>query len=185
MAFTIPPQGGQPTIKVFDSLDELQSETGQRTCHGFFDARSNTIFATADSIAHEVGHFLDVKSGKFKDPDRLQSSIEKIEACLRNEIVAVLFAYTKCGEGGTSLIHEARFIEWLRFSRKAQAFGPSPEASLGDLDFKQIQELGTWISASEHPWFDRIKTFFKTYLVDEAKILTYAHKSIRIANLND
>ncbi|MDB5037640.1 MAG: hypothetical protein JWQ35_1168 [Bacteriovoracaceae bacterium] len=180
MAFTIPTEKGEPTIKVFESVKELQAETGQTVCHGFFDAESNMIIATADSVAHEVGHYLDFKSGKLKVLKNSASPIKKIEACLRNEIVAILFAYTKCGEGGASLIYEVRFLEWLRFTRRSQKFGPHAERSLLELNLKEIQDLADWVTLSEHSWFDRLNYFFKNYLADDQTILTYGQNSIKL-----
>lgn len=176
----IPAEGDHPTIKVFESLDELARETGQSVCHGFFDVRAYTIMATADSVAHEIGHFLDIKSKKFKDLSKATSLSEKIEASLRNEIVAVLFAYSKCLEGGTSLSYETQFIEWLKHSRKHLDFGPHPKKELSKFSFREIQDLAEWLTDPKQSWFKRLTHFFRSYLADEARILTYGQKSLRL-----
>ncbi len=174
MSLRIPPLGDQPTIIVFDSPQELQAETGQSLCHGLFDPKKNTILATADSVAHEIGHYLDFKSGQFRIVSSHFSSEEKISARLRNEIVAILFAYAKVGEGGTSLSYEWQFVKWLMFMRaNVNRFGPHTDISLNNLKLEQIQEIADWLTNHEHPWFARLKFFFGSYLTDEDAHQTY------------
>lgn len=183
MPIVIPSQNGQPVVRIFESLQELEQETGQSGYHGLFDANTNTILATADSVAHEIGHYLDFKSGLLKNVTEISDPTKKKEASLRNEIVAILFAYTKCGEGGTCLTYEARFLEWLAFTRKSKEFGPSAEKNLSELTFKEIQELATWLVSSEHSWFERLEFFFKGYLTDERSFVTYGERSTRLRTM--
>ena len=180
MAITIPSERGEPIIKIFESLEELKAETGQSACHGFFDAKANTILATADSVAHEVGHFLDFKSGGLKDPSKEKDPQKKAAVALRNEIVAVVFAFAKCGEGGTSLNYEIRFMEWLHYSRKSGDFGPHPQKNLSEFSFSEIQALANWLVQIEHAWFDRLSHFFRTYLLDEQSVSTYGRNFLRL-----
>jgi len=180
MSITIPSEKGQPTIRVFESLEEFHTETKQSVCHGFFDTKANMILATADSVAHEIGHYLDLKSGAFKNPDKETHPVKKIKACLRNEIVAILFAFTKCGDGGTSLSYELQFLQWLQFFRKAERFGPQPEKEISDFGLKEIQNLADWLVKPDHPWFNRLCHFFQTYLATEQNISTYGRNSVRL-----
>lgn len=174
MPIRIPPRGDDPQILIFDSAEELQKETGQSVAHGYFDPKSNSIFATADSVAHEIGHYLDFKSGRLKSAANHLSVEQKTAFRLRNEVVAILFAYAKCGDGGASLPYEYQFIKWLRFMRtEVERFGPHHETPMEKLKLAEIQNLADWLTDHEHPWFERLRHFFQTYLVDEDVHMTY------------
>jgi hypothetical protein len=173
----IPREGDTPLIKLFQNVEELQRETGQRVFHGIFDPTTNTILATIDSVAHEVGHYRDLKSGRLRNISAITEPHKKMEARLRNEIVAILFASSKCGDAGTSLPYEIDFLSWLDFTRKQSAFGPAAELEMKDLKLNQIQDLADYIADSSQPWFEKLEYIFRQYLGDEHEVLTYNIKS--------
>jgi len=170
--FEIPPHGDQPLIRVFDNSDELQKATGHRVCHGYFDAKENLIVATADSVAHEIGHFKDFRSGRMKVVGEIDDPQERIEARLRNEIVAILFSYAKCGQGGATLKHEVKFLDWIRYLANREDHSLL-QRKIESLKFSEIQDLAEWLTLSTQSWFDRLQFIFRSYLTDEQFVLTY------------
>ncbi|MBN8554192.1 MAG: hypothetical protein J0L93_02010 [Deltaproteobacteria bacterium] len=170
----IPRNGDTPLIKLFQSLKELQTHTGETTFHGIFDANQNMILATIDSVAHEIGHYKDFRSGKLKNVSDIQDAQLRISARMRNEIVAILFASSRAGDGGTSIDYEIDFISWLDFQRSREKnFGPSSSKKLSDLKFNEIQELADWLSIPTQIWFKKLQLIFKNYLNNERELMTY------------
>ena len=169
----IPAEGDQPRIQLFETVDELREHTGQNICHGYFDAANKLIVATYDSVAHEIGHYRDFQSGKLRVIQAITDPTLKMEAILRNEIVACLYARTKLGANAATMEHEAAFLEWISFMREQKAFGPHTGTSLDDLKLSQIQEIAEWVVDSSHPWFRRLEFIFRHYLLDFQVTLTY------------
>lgn len=176
--FQVPREGETPLIKLFQTVSELQKETGQRVFHGIYDSSTNTIMATIDSVAHEIGHYRDFKSGRLVNPADLSDPQRRIEARIRNEIVAILYASTKVGDAGTALEYEIEFLTWLEYMRKTSNFGPHHHRNLSDLTLKEIQDIADFTSNAETPWFERLEYLFREYLSSEHEILTYNKISI-------
>lgn len=174
--FQIPREGETPLIRLFSSLEEMKNETGRKFSHGTFDPTTNTILATLDSLAHEIGHYRDFRSGRLRNPSLMSNSQARIEARLRNEIVAILFASTKIGDAGTSLPYEIEFMTWLEFMRKKD-FGPHSGATLKDLQLSQIQDLAEFLADANSGWFEKLEYLFRDYLGSEHEVLTYAPKN--------
>jgi len=169
----------EPKIQICESLAELEQITGLRNIHGFFDAEKNLIVATSDSLAHEVAHFKDYRSGRMLFLSQISDPLQRVEAKLRNEIVAILFAYTKSGTGGASLSYEHQFMRWLEFIRASETALPHGDTSLSNLKFSQIQDLAETLCQHHHAWFARLEILFGSYLKDEHLTLTYGQSPIR------
>ena len=175
MVRTVSPTGSEPTLQIFDTLTELRSTTGHQGYHGFFDPRQNTIIATADSLPHEIGHYRDFKSGRMANTSTLLDKKLRAEGRIRNEIVAILFAYSKVGEGGTALEYEYRLIQWIEFMRKDQCFGPHTSKDLKEFTLSEIQDFAEWVVMHEHPWYARLEYLFRAYIADELTALNYSY----------
>lgn len=173
----IPAKGDQPHIKLYENLDELAEHTGQRVQHGYFDAQNRMIVATLDSVAHEIGHYKDFQSGKLKSLRGISDPSERVQATLRNEIVAILFARTKMGPQAKFLEHEIALQEWLQFMRAQNKFGPHGGTALDDLSFAQIQDFAEWVVKLEHPWFQRLEYIFRHYLQEDHMPVTYGYRA--------
>jgi hypothetical protein len=173
MARVIPPLKDEPTIKVFDTIQELTADTGYQGYHGIYDPKANMILATADSLPHEIGHYRDYRSGRMRIVSRIEDPLLRAEARLRNEIVAIMFAYAKVGEGGTSLEHEYRFLQWIEFMRKGKTFGPHCAKKFNQFTLGEMQDFAEWLVMHEHPWFSRLEYMFRSYLTNEMLTLTY------------
>jgi hypothetical protein len=170
----IPRNGDIPLIKLYHDLDELQRETGQTVFHGIFDANKNMILATIDSVAHEIGHYKDFRSGKLINILEISDPMERVSARIRNEMVAIIFASSRAGDGGTSLEYEINFLSWLDYQRSHEKkFGPHFDKEISSLKLNEIQELSDWLSAPTQSWFERLQIIFKSYLLDEFEVMTY------------
>lgn len=173
----IPRDGDTPLIKLFQTLEELQRETGQKVAHGFYDPTTNTILATIDSVAHEIGHYRDLKSGRIKNVTEIQDTAKRIEARIRNELVAILFASAKCGGGGAHFGYEVDFLVWLDFMRGQESFGPHSGTHIKDLKLSEIQDLADFLADQNQQWFSKLEYIFRHYLGEEHEVLTYSVKS--------
>lgn len=177
MSLEIPTLNGMPTVKIFNSQQEIEAETHIKLCHGFYDPSKNLILATADSVAHEIGHFRDIRSGKFKELCANQSRNDVIEAKMRNELVAILFSYSKCGIGGTTLEHEYKLMSWLLFQHQKNHLGDFNQKPIQEWTLTEIQDASDWLVKHEHPWRERLEFLFKGYLIDQHISLTYSADS--------
>lgn len=173
----IPREGDTPLIKLFQTIEELQRETGQKVFHGIYDPKSNTIMATIDSVAHEVGHYRDLRSGRLRNIQEISNQEKRIEARIRNEIVAILFASSKCGDAGTAIPYEIEFMTWLDYTRARSTHWPHATKSLKDLKLNEMQDLADFVSDSHQPWFEKLEFIFREYLGQEHDVLTYSVKS--------
>lgn len=172
----VPANGEEPRIRIYENKEELERETGMKTVHGYFDPKENIIIATLDTVAHEVGHYLDFKHGGLKIAAQLKDPIERSQAKMRNEIVAILYAHKKLGGKGKYLPHEVDFLEWLYFMKSQKKdFGPHAEIPYEKLSVSQIQEIANWVVLSEHEWFQKLEHIFRAYLQEENMALTYRY----------
>lgn len=168
-------------MKIFRSFEELRLETGEKLTHGYFDPETNTIVATLDSCAHEIGHYRDFKSGRLRRILPTDSPTARAQGRMRNEIVAILFAAQKVSPGPQLLRYERDFIEWFLFSVEKKQFDAfvKPEIlaqPLKNWALSDIQDLADWVVKEEHPWFERLEFIFRHYLQDEHITLTYSSK---------
>jgi len=172
----IPGVNGEPTIKIFNELSELRSHCGEKLTHGFFDPQQNLIMATVASVAHEIGHYRDYRSGRIKNISEIKDSEERIRRRIRNEIVAILFSYQRVGDQYGLLHYERDFIEWAAFqwaqspSFKEWTFKAS---HLSKLSFTHIQDLAEWLVQPDHSWKNQLQRIFGAYLKSETEIMTY------------
>lgn len=156
----IPPQEpGDPEIYVFDSQEELQAYLGYPQVHGLYDSKQNKIYATWDSLAHEIAHYKDQRSGRFRNPDIYQKN-EKTFAHIRNEAVAILYAWQKSANPDQYLSFEKEFLEIVYFAleNEAHSFG-----ELKTLRFSELQDLADWLCQEHHIWAGRLKHLFSHY----------------------
>lgn len=173
----IPGINGEPTIKIFDDLKELRSQCGEKLTHGYFDPSQNLILATVASVAHEIGHYRDFKSGKMKPLSSLLSSEDRSNQIIRNEIVAILFSYQRVSDRYGLITYERDFIEWVVYQwDRAKEFGlwKSKAAHVSQLKFGDLQDLAAWLVEPQHPWADQLKIMFATYLKSETEIMMYS-----------
>jgi hypothetical protein len=167
-----PQKPGDPLLQVYDSIDELSTAIGQNQSHGFFDPRSNTIVATWDSVAHELGHFKDFQSGRMKNPRLATKPEEQASATIRNEIVAILYSHQKTGVPSGLLAYETDFLEWFYLEQKRKQFSQWPE-EFKDWTFPQIQDFAEWAAHPQRDWCARLEFIFRDYLTQHHFMLTY------------
>lgn len=188
MALEIPSEAGMPAVKICNSPEEVQSEANIKLCHGFYDPQRNLIIATADSVAHEIGHFRDIKSGRFKkiSTDASGLNTERLAAAscrdtiadkMRNELVAILFAFSKCGIGGTTLEHEYKLMSWIQFQHSKNQFERFNSKPISNWTLGEIQDATEWIVRPEHAWRERLEFLFKGYLLDDHLSFKYSPNS--------
>jgi hypothetical protein len=172
----IPGVNGEPTIKIFDDVSELQKHCGEKLTHGYFDPRQNVIIATVASVAHEIGHYRDFRSGRMKPFQEALSSEERARLRIRNEIVAILFAYQRVSDQYGLLPYEREFIEWIVFHwDRSKSFADWKQRAphVAQLKFEQIQDLGDWLLKPEQDWGKRLRKIFHAYLRTENEMMTY------------
>ncbi len=183
----VPAQGDEPRMRLFESLDELAGETGQNVSHGYFDATQNMIVATLDSCAHEVGHYRDWKSGRMAFIKPEDSALIRAQKRMRNEIVAILFAYQKVPSHPGLLDYEKNFLEWFLFTLKRNTFEKFSRPEICRRPFDQwmlsdIQDMAEWLVREDHGWFERLEFIFRHYNVDTHLTLTYGVRPQRKPN---
>jgi hypothetical protein len=172
----IPGVNGEPTIKIFDNISELQKHCGEKLTHGYFDPRQNLIIATVASVAHEIGHYRDFKSGRMKLIPEELSSEERVRLRIRNEIVAILFAYQRVSDQYGLLPYEREMIEWIVFHwERSKPFAKwrAHAAHVSQLRFEEIQDLSDWLLQPEHNWGEKLRKIFYAYLKTENEMMTY------------
>jgi hypothetical protein len=155
----IPHNGDEPEIRLFPTIADLRTHLGHAYTHGMYDPKTNTIYATWHSLPHELGHYKDFISGKMSyDPD----------GQLRNELLAVLFAWQKHPDLHSFLSHEKEFLEafYYMLEREIIKF----EKEFQKAAFSEIQEIANDLSKPEHPLYKKTKNLFKHYL---EKSVTY------------
>jgi len=180
----VPPIGDEPRMKLFRSFEELRLETGEKLTHGYFDPQTNTIVATLESCAHEIGHFKDFKSGRLRAASLKDSPSSRAESRIRNEIVAVLFSAQKIKPGPHLLRYEADFLDWFFFAQDRKHFDifARPEflsQPLKEWKFSDVQDFADWVVKEEHAWFERLEFIFRHYLQSEHITLTYSSRKKR------
>ncbi len=175
MAHELDLGAGYPRIHVCESLAELEKLTGLKLCHGFFDPQKFEIYATADSIAHEVGHVKDISSGLYRSPAQEVDALGRATALLRNETVAILFAYSKMGIGAANLPHEVKLVDWLLFETKRKSF--AKDIQFESASMSAIQNFAQWLVEPEHAWRRHLEFIFRGYLINEQETLWYNRRS--------
>jgi len=180
----VEPKEGEPRLKLFESLDELRRETGQAHTHGYFDPATNTIVATIESCAHEIGHWKDFQTGRMKMVNDQLPPSQKAQNRMRNEIVAILFGAQKVKLGAHALDYEKAYLEWFDFMLYRKRFEDfmRPEVlakTFKDWTLSEIQDFADWVVKEEHEWFERLEFIFRHYLQDAHLTLTYSKKSAR------
>lgn len=171
-----------PIIKICENPDEIQAIAGQRFCHGVYLPASNTIVATADSIAHEIAHFRDIQSGSFINTLAMNQTDDLRGAKMRNEIVAILFSFQKCGPGGAHLPREKKFIDWIKFNWKQifehySTVSKPSKTLLNELSFNELQSLSSWIVRDNQPWREQLEFYFRSYLAEPSTTFIYSRNS--------
>jgi hypothetical protein len=177
----VEPKEGEPRLRLFESLEELRRETGETHTHGYFDPATNTIVATLDSCAHELGHWKDYQSGRMRMVQPALDGLERAQSRMRNEIVAILFAAQKVTPGPQLLDYERNFCDWFLFMLKKQKFSDfmRPEVlskTFSAWSFSEIQDFSEWVVKEHHDWFERLEFIFRHYLQDTHVALTYSVK---------
>lgn len=157
-----------PKIYLYESLQELRDQLQYPYTHGLYEPEKNCIHATYDSLAHEIAHFKDYTSGAWRN-----SPTETLP--LRNELVAVLFAWKQHPKPSAFLKHEQEFLEWYFYMNESKKLPGDP--SLRSLSFKEIQKLADDITHSKTRSFQKPKKLFRHYLevcfeADHGKILS-------------
>jgi len=180
----VPAKGDEPQMKLYRDLSELQAATGEQVTHGWFDPSTNTIVATLESSAHEIGHYMDFKSGRMALSSSTDSPLLRAQKRLRNEIVAILFAAQKISGQKHLLPYERDFLDWFEFMLKRnEFFDQTPMLPFGEWSLKQIQDFAEFSVKDEHPWFERLEYIFRHYLHDVHWPVTYKVRGSRAKSL--
>ncbi|TVQ79085.1 MAG: hypothetical protein EA369_05805 [Bradymonadales bacterium] len=152
----------EPEILLFDSVDEIRKELGFVGTHGVFDPNEFKIYATLQSLPHEIGHYKDFRSGRMRPP-HLEGSVEtKNLARLRNEMVATLYAWKKTADPTFLLPYEREFIEWVYFQIDRGHSLHTHE--LKDWSFSDIQDFVEHFIANKPTELKKLRTLFAHYL---------------------
>ncbi|PIR23706.1 MAG: hypothetical protein COV44_01390 [Deltaproteobacteria bacterium CG11_big_fil_rev_8_21_14_0_20_45_16] len=159
----IPAQADEPEIILFSSLSELTSYLGYPCTHGLFDAKQNKIYATKQSLAHEIAHFKDFKSRRMKSIGAMKTEEDKISAVLRNEMVAILYAWSRKPEPQDFLKHEKELLEAFYYCKDNQII-EGLKKELEDMSFKEIQALAETLSSPNFELYPKFKTLFHHYM---------------------
>lgn len=168
---TIPAEKNLPEIYLFETRAELEEHLKSKNISGAFSSSENRIYATKESLAHELAHYRDFQSGRMPKLHAESPEIEKTKALVRNEIVAVSFAWQKLGNPDTLLKHEKEFLElyyFLHDRRSLKNLRPIEEMS-----FDEIQNLADELSDEAHPYFEKTQYLFKHYLDASHRQTTY------------
>jgi len=158
----IPPNGDEPEIWLFERASDLREQLGHAQTHGMYDPKENRIYATWKSLPHEIAHFKDFKSGKMKKVSEIKNPEQKKEAQLRNEILAVIYAWQKKQDLDAFLTHEKEFLECLYYMIEKKLLEIDRE--LEKLSFKELQNLAEKVATKENPLFEKIEALFAHYL---------------------
>jgi len=159
----IPAQADEPEIILFSSLSELTEHLGYPCTHGFFDPKKNKIYATKQSLAHEIAHFKDFRSGRMCSLGSLKDEEAKISAILRNEMVAILYAWSRKPEPQDFLKHEKEFLEAYYFCKETGLI-IGFEKEIEAMSFKEIQFLAENLSSSSFVLYPKFKNLFHHYM---------------------
>lgn len=182
-AVDVPPQKeGEPYLKLFSTYEEMSRVTGQKHSHGYFDPQTNTVVATLDSCAHEIGHFRDFKSGRMRMVDLQATPLARAQGRMRNEIVAILFAFQRVPSNPNLLPYEREFLEWFQFmlSRKRLESWMRPEVvqkRLPDWSLSDLQDVAEFLIKEDSEWFEKLEYIFRHYLQDAHVTVTYRPKN--------
>jgi len=156
------PDADAPQITLFDDQNELCQELGAVGSHGYFDPATNTIYATPQSLPHEIAHFKDFKSGRMLRPEEITDPEGRDRARIRNEIVAVLYAWKKNADVRILLKHEKLFLDWFHYVLEK---GQIPfEDNFKSWRFQLIQDCSDWLVSADNTDFLRLAGFFHHYL---------------------
>lgn len=147
---------GEPEILLFENLEELQKELGHSVTHGLYDSQTNRIYATTASVAHELGHYKDRKSGRMILVNQNLSEDDREYAILRNELVAILYSWHKQAVVENFLPHEREVLELIFFYH--------PDFDFSHIQFSEIQDLAEELLKTNSKAFGRLKHLFKHYL---------------------
>jgi len=158
----IPPRETEPEIFLFESLEDLREELGHSHTHGLYDSVKNRIYATWDSLPHEIAHFKDFRSGKLRTIRKITDPKEKVRTLLRNEMLAVLYAWQKLAKPSSFLSYEKEFLEAVYYFIENQS--ASNMKSLDHFSFSELQEFADKLASPEHPLFEKFKVLFSHYL---------------------
>ena len=148
----------QPEIYLYESIEELRSVLGYPHVHGLYEPSKNRIHATPISLAHELAHFKDHLSGDFKDPENYQGE-ERIQAHIRNEAVAILYAWLKQAQTKNFLDYEKEFLDLAYFASSSL----TPPKDINLFKFSDIQKFIDWLCSPEHSWYPRLRKIFEHY----------------------
>ena len=148
----------QPEIYLYESIEELRSVLGYPHVHGLYEPSKNRIHATPISLAHELAHFKDHLSGDFKDPENYQGE-ERIQAHIRNEAVAILYAWLKQAQTKNFLDYEKEFLYLAYFASSSL----TPPKDINLFKFSDIQKFIDWLCSPEHSWYPRLRKIFEHY----------------------
>lgn len=141
-------QGHEPDVYLYDTVEELRQELGYPFVSGLFDDEANVIHATRESLAHEIAHFKDKKSGRYLNWQELKSPEERRRAQIRNELVAILYSWKKMAEPQFFHAFEQEILE-LFYYQIDQGFLPERAGQLSDLTFSDIQDFAElWLQNS-------------------------------------
>lgn len=148
----------QPEIYLYESIEELRGALGYPHVHGLYEPSKNRIHATPISLAHELAHFKDHLSGNFKDPKNYQGE-KRIQAHIRNESVAILFAWLKQAQLKNFLDYEKEFLDLAYYAANTL----NPPKDINGFKFDEIQSFIDWLCLTEHSWYQRLRKIFEHY----------------------
>jgi hypothetical protein len=158
MKIVTPVRPGQPEIYLYETIDELRDHLGYPHVHGLYEPSKNRIHATPNSLAHEFAHFKDHATGAFRDPEQLEGE-KKIQAFIRNEAVAILFAWLKQPRVENFLSFEKEFLDLAYFASKHV----EPRIDINNIVFHEMQKYVDWLCQADHSWHPRLKKIFEHY----------------------
>lgn len=164
----LPAQEGLPEIVLYDSLEELRKALGQPLTHGLYDKEQHRIHATAQSLAHEIAHFKDFKSGRLVSTESINDPAQRRRARIRNEMVAIIFAWIKTREVSVLPEHEKKFLEWLYLMIDSGRL--TPEEPLETMSFQSIQNFAERILNEAKDQERVLAQIFKHYLKEPERI---------------
>lgn len=154
----------EPDIWLYDKASDLQAHWGYPAVNGFFDLATNTIHATRDSLAHEIAHFKDIQSGRFVDWQKTSLSLcDQTSAQIRNEVVAIVYAWRKNAEPEKFSKFEKELLELIYHILDTEHF-PYDNRDLASLKFSEIQDLADWISKPERGFRPKLEQIFGHYI---------------------
>lgn len=158
-----PADGQLPEIWLFESPAELRECLGHASSYGAYFPEENRIYALESSLAHEVAHFKDHKSGRMKNPRELPDPKSRRKARLRNEIVAILYSWQKTAQVENLKAHEKSFLEWFYFLLENKKL-TLPKDEFENLHFSELQEIAERLVTESSEWSIQLEVFFEHYL---------------------